>query len=105
MNERLRYLVRQQGYCCIYAYIFATISTKEVVVAAELSVTPRTIRSWRRRFREGTLKCASASPCFIKKSPSLAPQLLASTSPPASSCQTASDFPLSLQAIASASSQ
>lgn len=80
MNERLRYLVRQQGYCCIYAYIYTTISSKEVVVAAELSITPRTIRSWRRKFREGTLKCASASPCFLKKSPSTALLLPASSS-------------------------
>jgi transposase-like protein len=67
MNERLRFLVRQHGYCCVYAYIYATISSKEVVVAAELGITPRTIRNWRAKFRRGTLRCASAAPCFISK--------------------------------------
>lgn len=61
MNEKMRFKVRDHGYCCIYAFLLANASSKEIVVALELGVTPRTIRTWRARLRSGELTCAKAS--------------------------------------------
>jgi hypothetical protein len=67
MNEHLRYAVKKEGYCCIYAYLRANALEKEIVLAAICHVTPRTIRTWRRKLREGTLSCSSASDCLIQR--------------------------------------
>lgn len=61
MNEKMRFNVRNSGYCCIYAFLMANASSKEIVVALELGVSPRTIRTWRARLRSGELTCAKDS--------------------------------------------
>jgi len=72
MNNRMKFLVRDQGYCCIFAYLLANESEKEIALAAELSVSPRTIRTWRAKVRSGTLTCTKSSgfftpvPCLMK---------------------------------------
>lgn len=60
MNEKMRFNVRNSGYCCVYAFLMANASSKEVVAALELGVSPRTIRTWRARLRSGELTCVKA---------------------------------------------
>lgn len=61
MNEKMRFNVKDHGYCCIFAFLTANAREKEIVLALELSVNTRTIRTWRARLRAGTLTCAKSS--------------------------------------------
>jgi len=68
MNEKMKFNVRDLGYCCIFACLMANQREKEVVLAAELRVNPRTIRDWRKRLRDGRITCEKATPCLWPRS-------------------------------------
>lgn len=64
MNIKVLFRVRKAGYCCAFAYFQANETRPELELARELSISPRTVRIWRRRLREQLLTCSRFTPCF-----------------------------------------
>lgn len=53
------------GYCCLFA--FFSIYRRTSMIALRLGVTPRTIRLYKARFRDGEYKCAGCERCLASK--------------------------------------
>lgn len=92
MNDKTLWKIKGLGFCCPFAFFFAMQEEKEVYLASLLSVTPRTVRYWRRRFREQTLSCPKNRQClWPKNSPQSPEQVVGSFyEPESSSCLTPS---------------
>lgn len=67
MNDKLLWKIKSLGFCCPFAFFFALQEEKEIYLASLLSVTPRTIRTWRRRLREHSLVCSRSRQCLWPK--------------------------------------
>jgi hypothetical protein len=65
MAHLMQQLAEAEGHCCVltqYNYFLAQGMTDREV-AVHLGVTMRTVRSWRKRRREGTLRCKELLTC------------------------------------------
>lgn len=69
MNSIIKPTIKRLGFCCPYAYFHASREEKVSVVAFELSVCERTVKLWRRRYRDGLLTCPGCSGCFLTPPP------------------------------------
>ena len=57
------------GYCCLWG--FFKLYRQTGLIALRLGVTPRTVRLYKARFRDGEFKCegcANCMKCAIKRS-------------------------------------
>lgn len=63
MNVKVETAIYREGFCCAYRFFKETIGVKEVALASMLNVEPRTIRMWRRKYREGQLACKRNANC------------------------------------------
>lgn len=53
----MQQLIKFEGECCVYSYLTKRAEKSAREIARHLGVTPRTIRLYRQRIREGDLGC------------------------------------------------
>lgn len=71
-NEKLIKHAKDEGYCCMWAFLEANreVYTSVLVKLAReagFPITPRAIRYQRRAFRKGEIKCEELENCLKKK--------------------------------------
>lgn len=67
MNHTVFFRIKKMGFCCPFAFFSAHEESKEAYLASLLKVTPRTIRNWRRRIRDGQLDCEQSASCLFTR--------------------------------------
>ena len=60
-------LAHALGYCCPYAFFRVHKKVRSGLIATRLGVGARTVKLWRRRYKEGELACIGLDKCFAKR--------------------------------------
>lgn len=55
-------IVKEMKFCCLYSFFKLYRNTSEI--AYRLGVTPRSIRYYKQRFKEGEFECAKCENCL-----------------------------------------
>jgi hypothetical protein len=58
-----RFVAESQGACCPAEFLRQTRRETSADLAAFLGFSPRTIRYWRKRYKDGKVKCEKRSNC------------------------------------------
>jgi hypothetical protein len=72
MNEKIKKLVKDQGYCCLWAFFQAnraahTSALMKLARDAGFNFSTRALQQQRARFRSKEYSCERATPCLRQK--------------------------------------
>lgn len=67
MARLMQQLAEHEGYCCVRRLFKANEHLTEEVFAERLGVSPRSIRDWKKKIREGKCKCLELPTCVFRE--------------------------------------
>jgi len=69
MNNKLRKFVREEGFCCVWAYLEANRATYTSILMKDIGsrVTTRALQQNRASYRSKTLVCEKLEKCLKEK--------------------------------------
>lgn len=60
MNSKIKAKAKELGFCCPWKFMVQLKRQSSLRIAKTFKVTQRTARNWKRRMKQGELKCEAA---------------------------------------------